>query len=161
MRASSKWLQTYVTVSSISGDNTKVLRQFFQASFATLLGVTPALADAPDDCLEGRSKGRSSNVVIKACTELIAKSLVRRGKAYFWEYDDVSANADFMKANESAINDFSKAIEIDPQYGEAYGQRAFSYSVKHQNDLSIADYTSNSKSPSQLGPHSFFWPESR
>ncbi len=49
-----------------------------------------------------------------------------------------------MKANrlDKAIEDYTKAIEIDPNLMEYYCSRAYCYSLDNQNDLSIKDYDS-------------------
>ena len=41
---------------------------------------------------------------------------------------------------ESAINDFSKAIELSPNHVDAYGKRAQSYAAVGNNDLAASDY---------------------
>lgn len=41
---------------------------------------------------------------------------------------------------ELAIDEYSKAIELDPRYIEAYGARAFAYKGKGEYDKATADY---------------------
>jgi Flp pilus assembly protein TadD len=53
------------------------------------------------------------------------------------------AAIDFAKKGhyDRAIALFSKALEINPRYAEAYNNRAFAYSDIHKFDKAISDYT--------------------
>ena len=52
---------------------------------------------------------------------------------------------------DKSISDFTKAIEIDPKYVDAYVSRGMAYSYKNQFDNAIFDYTKvielNSRNP--------------
>ncbi len=43
--------------------------------------------------------------------------------------------------NDRAIADFTKAIELDPKYADAYSRRGAAYSNKKDDDRAIADFT--------------------
>jgi len=43
--------------------------------------------------------------------------------------------------NDRAIAEFTKAIELDPNYADAYGRRGAAYSNKKDDDRAIADFT--------------------
>ena len=45
-----------------------------------------------------------------------------------------------MLDNDSAIEDYSKAIEIDPDYAEAYNNRGFVYDVMGEYGQAIDDF---------------------
>ena len=51
-------------------------------------------------------------------------------------------NSAYRKGNlDQAIADYTKAIELDPQYAKAYYNRGNAYSAKGNLDQAIADYT--------------------
>ncbi len=60
-----------------------------------------------------------------------AENFLSRGKAY---YDDFE--------NDPAIDAFSKSIEFNPKFAEAYYNRALTYRRKGDTDTAIADYSS-------------------
>jgi tetratricopeptide (TPR) repeat protein len=71
---------------------------------------------------------------IKACTRLIAKN-PQDDVTYF----NRAIGHDDKKDYDSAISDYSKAIEINPS-AIALGNRGFVYTHKRDNDHSFADY---------------------
>lgn len=79
-----------------------------------VIGATWALAEARQDCLTSKDADRR----IRGCSDLIrgdsrdALAYYKRGVAY-----DEKGELD------SAIADYSKAIEINPLYGNAYFNR--------------------------------------
>jgi tetratricopeptide (TPR) repeat protein len=66
-----------------------------------------------------------------------------RGSSYYGRYK-TAFDADPARANASdfnlAIADFSKAIELSPNYAEAYSFRGTAYAGLDSNDLALADY---------------------
>src|SRR5437879_3312186 len=82
-----------------------------------LIGTSAALADAREDCDNKRGE-----LAIKGCTELIlqnprnAIAYNNRGIAYRIKDED-----------DRAIADYTKAIEIDPKYADAYYNRGNIY----------------------------------
>ena len=61
----------------------------------------------------------------------LARTYVYRGDARYWKKDD-SGNA---------ITDYTRAIELDHEYAEAYNYRGFAYLTNGDIDKAIADYT--------------------
>jgi tetratricopeptide (TPR) repeat protein len=61
-----------------------------------------------------------------------------RGKMHLHQADDDPRKS---KELDSAIADFSRAVDLDPQYGLAYRQRGIAYQTKGDDDQAIGDYT--------------------
>jgi tetratricopeptide (TPR) repeat protein len=102
-------------------------------SVLVLLGAISAFADVLDDC----DQAKDPDLSIKGCTIIIDAgrksapfAFNNRGVAY-------KAKGDY----ERAIADFSKAIEIDPNYVTAYTNRALTYKDKGEYQLAIADFS--------------------
>ncbi|MCK9614063.1 MAG: tetratricopeptide repeat protein [Candidatus Omnitrophica bacterium] len=59
-----------------------------------------------------------------------AKELLEKGKQFYEEhkYDE-------------AITEYNKAIELNPNYAEAYNNRGVAYNVKGSYDQAISDFT--------------------
>ena len=69
---------------------------------------------------------------IKRLKKELAKTHVSRGTARYWKKDE---------PDNSAILDYTVAIELDPEYAEAYKNRGISYLSNGYVDNAIADYT--------------------
>src|SRR5215510_7369950 len=99
---------------------------------ALMIGASWALADAREDCLQDKD----ADLRIRGCTDIIsgdgrdALAYYKRGVAYQDKHE-----------HDRAIADYTKAIEINPQYGDAYNNRGAAYQDKHKHDRAIADYT--------------------
>jgi tetratricopeptide (TPR) repeat protein len=59
-----------------------------------------------------------------------SRELLRRGNGHF-------DKGEF----EAAVADYTKAIEIEPDYSDAYNNRGLTYSDRGDKDRAIADYT--------------------
>ncbi len=103
------------------------MRAFAAAVWLTLASCSAALAGAQEDCAQGKDR----DAVIRACT-LIIEGRAKGDKAVAY----------FNRAGwsrEQAIADYSRAIEINPNYAEAYKWRALRYSLADDHDRAIAD----------------------
>ena len=69
---------------------------------------------------------------IKRLKKELAKTYVSRGAARYWKKDE---------PDNSAILDYTIAIELDPEYAEAYNYRGMPYLSNGYLDNAIADYT--------------------
>ena len=61
----------------------------------------------------------------------LAKVYISRGTARYWKQDEF----------DTAIIDYTDAIELDPEYAEAYNYRGIAYLSNGDFDNAIADYT--------------------
>ena len=61
----------------------------------------------------------------------LARVYVSQGTARYWKKDE----------SDNAITDYTNAIELDPEYADAYNHRGISYLGKGNIDNAIADYT--------------------
>ena len=61
----------------------------------------------------------------------LARTYVHRGFAYYWEKKDF----------DSAINDYTKAIELYPEFAETYGHRGIAHLSRGEFVSAINDYT--------------------
>ena len=61
----------------------------------------------------------------------LARVYISRGTARYWKKDEF----------DTAITDYTNAIELDPEYAEAYNYRGIAYLSNGDFDNAIADYT--------------------
>ncbi len=61
----------------------------------------------------------------------LARTYIYRGAARYWKKGDF----------DGAITDYTRAIELDPEYAEAYDYRGFAHLNNGDIDKAIADYT--------------------
>lgn len=61
----------------------------------------------------------------------LARTYIYRGTARYWKKGDF----------DGAITDYTRAIELDPEYAEAYNYRGFAHLNNGDIDKAIADYT--------------------
>ena len=61
----------------------------------------------------------------------LARTYIYRGAARYWQKGDF----------DGAITDYTRAIELDPEYAEAYNYRGFAHLNNGDIDKAIADYT--------------------
>ena len=106
----------------------------FFAALATA-PTAPAGAGVLSDCTKG-----AGNVRIVACTRLIrAGKLRRKGLAVVY-YFRATAYRNKRLFNR-AIADYTRAIQLKPNFPQAYNNRGYSYRHKRQFGRAIADYT--------------------
>jgi tetratricopeptide (TPR) repeat protein len=130
-------------ISSAGGSGMKKI--LFAAPFLLSLMVcvtSPAWAGGLDDAKAGETAFQRGNddEAIRLFTRAIASGELSRrdlGIAYYnrgnvWYY-----KGDYDKA----IADYTKAIEINPQYASAYENRGLAWADKGDYDKAIADYT--------------------
>jgi tetratricopeptide (TPR) repeat protein len=92
-----------------------------------------AHADDAADC----EKGTDRELVIRGCSGVItqdplnAQAYFKRGDAYLMDKRDT----------DRAIEDFTKAIEIDPKHDKAYNSRGIAYGRTKDINREIEDYT--------------------
>src|SRR5215510_6005154 len=97
---------------------------------ALMIGASWALADAREDCLQDKD----ADLRIRGCSDIIsgdgrdALAYYKRGVAYQDKHE-----------HDRAIADYTKAIEINPQYGDAYFNRGTAYHSKRDYDRAFAD----------------------
>jgi tetratricopeptide (TPR) repeat protein len=76
---------------------------------------------------------------------LLNKSIERQGdnfgRAYYWRGMEWGDRAKSQKDWQRAIEDFSKALEINPELTECYKYRGALYGITNQFDKSVADLT--------------------
>ncbi len=76
---------------------------------------------------------------------LLNKSLERYGhnfgRAYYWRGMEIGDRARGPKEVQRAIDDFTKALEINPELTECYKYRGAFYGLTKQYDKSVADLT--------------------
>jgi tetratricopeptide (TPR) repeat protein len=94
--------------------------------------VPPASADTKSDCRTHKDQ----EVAIKSCTELITRD-PKDAAAYFHRGRALNLKGDTA----GAIADFSKAIEIRPNYTQAYNSRGSVYASKGDYEKALADVT--------------------
>ena len=110
-----------------------ISRQYRFALLVALLSIVPACAwaDAMSDC----SASRDHDMVIRGCTELIAKNptdanpYYNRGTAYL-----------SRGLLDLAIADFDWAIQRNPKDAEPYNNRGNAYMRKEQYERALKDY---------------------
>jgi tetratricopeptide (TPR) repeat protein len=106
---------------------------FLTFVFAVLISAS-AHAALPSDCFQSSYPAR----VIPACTEILGQdpnngvAYFKRGKAYL-DYRTDTRDLD------RAIADLTKAIEIDPEYADAYNQRGITFGRNGDFARAIAD----------------------
>jgi tetratricopeptide (TPR) repeat protein len=101
--------------------------------FSAWFGATAALADVVHDC----TQKSDADLQIKACTSLIEAGGSNAAVFYYNRANAYDSKGDY----DAAIPDYTKAIELNPKFTEAYNERGFAYFKKKQYDNSVADAT--------------------
>jgi tetratricopeptide (TPR) repeat protein len=101
--------------------------------FAAL--VSPVVADDRQDCGVANPDRR-----IEVCTALI-NSKREAGQNLAMAYRNRGVAHASKKDYDSAIADYSKAVEINPKYAAAYNDRALAYTNKGDFQRAVADVT--------------------
>src|SRR5262249_25679927 len=116
----------------MDNEKTTMLRALLTPVVALLM-CGPASAGPQEDC----NQSANHALRIQGCTE-IARQNPRDAVAY---YRRGMANAATRRDFEKAIADFSKAIEIDPNYAESFNERGIAYREMKDYNRAIADQT--------------------
>jgi tetratricopeptide (TPR) repeat protein len=114
-----------------------------------LLTSTPVKSDAVDDCFGGYDPAD----IVTGCTQLLGSAWVtddqiplvfnNRGNAY-----------GLLRLNQKAIEDYSRAIALEPNYIEARYNRATTYLEMNDLELAITDFTDLLKAaPGRIGAY--------
>ena len=69
--------------------------------------------------------------IVRRIKKEIARTYVYRGAARYWKKNDF----------DNAITDYTNAIELDPEYADAYNHRGISHFSNGDIDNAISDYT--------------------
>ncbi len=104
------------------------------AGLSTVPGA-PARAGVLDDCTKG-----SGNLRIAACTRFIRAGKLKGqslGIIYYFRGTGYRNKRLFNRA----IADYTKAIQLKPNFPQAYNNRGFSYRHKRLYGQAVADYT--------------------
>lgn len=101
-------------------------------SVILLLSTSAARADVFDDC----SQEKNPDLSIKACTIIIESG----GKDAAIAYNNRGVVYSDRREYENAIADFSKAIELDPNYAIAYNNRGLAHHGRGEYARAIADF---------------------
>jgi tetratricopeptide (TPR) repeat protein len=96
--------------------------------------LTPVLVDDADTCRKS-----SGNITIAACTrEIDSGTLTGNDLAFAYYHRGISY---YDKGEyDLAIADYTKAIELEPEYPFTYRARARAYRAKGDNDRAQADF---------------------
>jgi tetratricopeptide (TPR) repeat protein len=112
------------------------MRKIIRAAYLLLLALaTPAVADDRQDCASDHS-----NRKLEACAALI-KSGGMTGLDLAAAYRNRGVAHAAKREHDQAIADFSKAIELNPNYVKAYNDRAVAYTQKGDFQHAVADVT--------------------
>ena len=109
------------------------------AAFAALLALLPAFAQTDD---AGTCKARRGAEAVAACSRLINSGKTKSGALYLHHndrggaYQSVGAASDHI----SAIDDFTKAIGIDPKLPYAFINRGVSWAALGAFDRATEDF---------------------
>lgn len=110
-----------------------------EMSYLTLfvLGMTQYANKDWDQAVEHFSEALNQ---VDGEVEALKQSVVYnfRGRSHYWS--DYYRN-DYTNRFESAIADFTKATELDPEYATAYYNRGVVYDIQGNYEQAIADYT--------------------
>jgi tetratricopeptide (TPR) repeat protein len=112
------------------------VRKIVTTIIALSLGATGAIADTAGDC----NQSDNLDLSIKACTELIEKyklDNVNLAGAYFNRGNAYSDKKDYK----AAIDNYGKAIELQPRNAGFYYNRGRAYRLNGQPDLAVASYS--------------------
>ena len=108
-------------------DNNTSRQQFANATDNNFSDFESLITDLKNELENEKSQFFSKKTKIK---ELLARSYGNRGNAY-------ASKGEF----DTAIKDYTKAIELNPNYAEAYYNRGNAYYKKGEFDTAIKDYT--------------------
>jgi hypothetical protein len=97
----------------------------FNADFGRLVATIEKVLEKAED--EGKQPGKTVAPAATIAGE--AKAAFARGSAHYNKED-----------YDKAINDYSKAIRLDPDFAMAYNNRGAAYDARKQHDEAIADY---------------------
>ena len=116
-------------------------RHLFLACLLLLLLCSPAWAASPAaDILAGNraaEKGDLEKAIKHFSTAIDSGKLSRENLAI--AYNNRGSAWDDKRSSDKALKDYSKAIEINPNYDAAYYNRSFAYERKGQITLAFKD----------------------
>ncbi len=107
---------------------------------ASLLAVLPASADYAEDRRDCFATGYGGAKRVAACTRLIDSGRVH-GRDLAGAYQSRAEGHRIIKEYDSALAEFARAIQIDPQSAIIYANRAEVYRMLGRYDAAIADTT--------------------
>jgi tetratricopeptide (TPR) repeat protein len=119
------------------------------ALLASLVGVLPASAGYDDDVRDCFATGYGGAKRVSACTRVIDSGRLR-GRDRAGAYQSRAEGHRIIKEYDSALADFARALEIDPQNALTYSNRAEVYRMLGKYDAVIADTTQAIKLGSKL-----------
>ncbi len=117
-----------------------IIKAVAASALVAALTTTPAVP-ADDQLVCVRTTG---NMSIAACTRLIEGGRLAPGNlaiAYYNRGNGYNGKREYARA----IADFTKAIELKPDYGVAYYNRGKVHETEGRKDLAIADYRKAAK----------------
>jgi tetratricopeptide (TPR) repeat protein len=98
--------------------------------------VPPAAADNVADCVQSADPAQS----ISGCTKAIA-CRGGKGRDVAWAHNNRGGAYANKGDFDRAIADYTRAIDLKPDYAVAYYNRGFSYRHKGDDDRAIADWS--------------------
>ena len=111
------------------------LRKIAVAIFVSL-GLLTAASASPDD-VEGCANASDLKGALAACTKIIESNWANDHQVALAFNNRANAN-DALGYSNAAINDYSRALAIDPHYGNALYNRGSTYLELGKLDLAIA-----------------------
>jgi tetratricopeptide (TPR) repeat protein len=112
------------------------LREIAVAIFLSLGLLTAASANTDD--IEGCANASDLKGALAACTKIIESNWANDHQVALAFNNRANAN-DALGYSDTAINDYSRALAIDPHYGNALYNRGSTYLELGKLDLAIAD----------------------
>ena len=132
-------LADYRMALSIQPDNTwakQGLERIERKTAAVPAAPVPVAPSAPISC---HDVSGAYQAAIEACTQLIMSGKAGGDEllgAYVWRGSHFS----FLGVHDKAIDDFDRALKLDPKLALAYRGRGASYEVKGDLERALADY---------------------
>ena len=105
----------------------------------TLLGVSASLPAQTQDDNASRCGGSDTDQSIAGCTALIQSGQLS-GASLAIAYTNRGNAYDDKGAYDQAIQDYTKAIQVNPSYATAYYNRGDAYNNKGEYDQAIQDF---------------------
>lgn len=123
----------------LRGAMRKIIEAGLEFYFAFILILTlEAVCFAQTDLCKQYAVEKDYDRAIEECTKQINGEVAIKYPEY--SYSNRGAAFANKKQFDKAISDYSKAIELNPQYVAAYFNRAISYANIKQYDQAVADY---------------------
>ena len=92
---------------------------------------------------EGHSEGRDMRKMFALCTATVLLLLILLTvgcQSAAVQHNDRGVALTTEGGYDEAIAEFSKAIELEPEYVVAYSNRGYAYGLKGEWDIAIADF---------------------